>query len=164
VGGAEARGRPGRRRERGQGALPRVVAPGGGEPRRGLAHLRRVTEEARGDPAGVGVPPDGARSGVVRHERELDVAERVHEPAEVAHAGAHVRDRVERVGGGEARAPRLFTHRRVDQLHEPDRAGRRHGAGVEAGLDPENGQDEERIERAGLLEHRPRDAGPLGLR
>jgi hypothetical protein len=151
-----------RGREREPHARRGVLAPRRGERRRGLADLGRVHEEARGEPAGADVTPEPPRARVVRDEREIDVAERADEAVEVADPGAHVGDRVERVGGAEARAPHLLVHRGDEELHEPDRARRRDGVRVEPRLDAHDREDEQRIERGGrgLLDDGARDADP----
>jgi hypothetical protein len=110
--GPRAHRRRERRREREADARGGVLAPCARELGHGVPHLRGVPEQARRHLARPEVAPDPARPRVVRHERELDVAERAQEPREVTDAGAHVRDRVERIRRAEARPAGLLAHRR----------------------------------------------------
>src|SRR6266540_2485482 len=145
--GALLRGRAGARERDGR---PSLAVPSAAEAPELRLHPARVDAEPIWDLPVAEVAEDPVRPGVVCHERDLLVPERVEEPAQVADAGLHVHRRIASVLPLEPGTLDLAPERRLAQLHEAAGAAIGERSGIVGRLDLDEGEDEQRVD-AGRL-------------
>jgi hypothetical protein len=95
-----------------------------------------------------------AHSGVPRGKRHVDAAEAVHQARQQPRAGVDVVRGVEQALG--LFGARLGCGADRHDLHQPDRAARRHRVGLEAGLDRDDGLEQldvHTVRPGGMAQH-----------
>src|SRR6266540_985909 len=160
--GALLRGRAGARERDGR---PSLAVPSAAEAPELRLHPARVDAEPIWDLPVAEVAEDPVRPGVVCHERDLLVPERVEEPAQVADAGLHVHRRIASVLPLEPGTLDLAPERRLAQLHEAAGAAIGERSGIVGRLDLDEGEDEQRVDagRLRLADQGARDAPSVGV-